>query len=82
MDLVISPCGVVRCIYSETLDLCAFGRLDITRASHVEPDGLGGWLVDLTPTNGPTLRPFRLRSSALTAEREWLEQNWLTRSLS
>jgi hypothetical protein len=82
MHLVISPRGDVRSIYSETLDLRVFGLPIVTRASHVEPNGLGGWIVDLTPTHGPILGPFDLRSSALVAEQDWLEQNWLTRPLS
>ena len=48
-------------------------RLDIRRASHVEPDEEGLWWADLAPMNGPTLGPFGRRSAVLAAEREWLE---------
>ena len=38
MELVVSVGGDVRCIYGEELDLREIGKLQITRASHVEPD--------------------------------------------
>ncbi len=78
MQLVIDPGGIVRCIYSEAIDLFCLGQPTIVRASHVEPDGDGRWWADLSPVNGPTLGPFTLRSEALEAERQWLEANWLT----
>ena len=77
MELIINPCGGIRCIYDETLDLSSLGRLRIERASHVEPTPDGQWRADLSPVNGPELGPFPLRSEALRAELEWLEQNWL-----
>ena len=77
MQLVIEPGGVVRCIYSEVLDLAALGSPAISRASHVEPDRQGRWWADLSPVNGPVLGPFGNRSEALAAERIWLETNWL-----
>jgi hypothetical protein len=77
MQLVIMPGGTVRCVYSEAVDLMALGSPTITRASHVEPDEQGRWLVDLSPVNGPTLGPFTRRSEALAAEHAWLEKNWL-----
>ena len=64
--------GGVKCIYDETLDLRELGRLSITRASHVEPDSDGSWFADMGPSGGPVLGPFRSRSEALAAEREWL----------
>jgi len=77
MDLVVQPDGTVRCVYDEAIDLDPIGRPSITRASHVEPDGQGGWLADLAPVRGPMLGPFLRRSQALAAERNWLEANWL-----
>ena len=77
MQLVIEPGGAVRCIYSENINLVALGSPAITRASHVEPDRHGRWWADLSPTNGPRLGPFNLRSEALAAEHSWLETNWL-----
>ncbi len=72
MELVVGCDGVARCIYGEELDLREIGRLSITRASHVEPDRDGYWWADMGPVDGPVLGPFRSRTEALGAEREWL----------
>ena len=79
LELVISPGGVIRCIYSEAIDLSALGSPTITRASHVEPDQQGRWWADLSPVSGPLLGPFHCRSDALAAEHTWLEVHWLNR---
>jgi hypothetical protein len=73
MELVVGVGGGVRCIYAETLDLRALGKLQITRVSHVEPDRDGNWWADMGPSGGPVLGPFRSRSAALAAERGWLQ---------
>ena len=80
MRLVIKPDGSVRCLYDEAVDLSSLGSLTIQRGSHVEPDATGQWLADLAPVDGPVLGPFKRRSEALSAERDWLEKNWLCRS--
>ena len=72
MELVIGVDGGVRCIYDEGLDLRSLGKMQITRASHVEPDLDGNWWADMGPVEGPVLGPFRSRSEALGAERGWL----------
>jgi hypothetical protein len=72
MELVVDAGGSVRCIYGEELDLRALGKLQITRASHVEPDRDGFWWADMGPVDGPVLGPFRSRSETLAAERGWL----------
>ncbi len=77
MQLVITPDGRVRCVYSETIVLGQIGRLTISRGSHVEPDEQGQWFADLSPVEGPRLGPFSRRSDALIAEAEWLEKHWL-----
>jgi hypothetical protein len=77
MELVVGPSGQVRCVYSEGIDLKALGRLDVRRASHVEPDCKEGWVADMSPVGGPSLGPFELRSSGLAAEQAWLESHWL-----
>ena len=82
MQLVIDPFGTARCVYDETIDLTTVGLLRITRASHVEPDGVGRWQVDLAPVGGPQLGPFECRSYALAAEKEWLDTNWLCRTFN
>ena len=72
MELVVDAGGDVRCIYDEALDLRELGQLQITRASHVEPDAEGLWWADMGPSAGPVLGPFRSRSKALATERIWL----------
>ena len=73
MMLVVNPQGGVRCLYDEAIDLASLGPLSIRRASYVEPDEHGQWWADLAPVAGPKLGPFALRSAALDAERQWLE---------
>ena len=80
MQLVIQSDGHVRCVYSEEIPLCTLGSLEICRGSHVEPADNGQWFADLSPVEGPLLGPFEQRSSALAAELDWLEKNWLTSS--
>jgi hypothetical protein len=77
MELVVGADGGVRCIYDEALDLREIGKLQITRASHVEPDAEGYWWADMGPVDGPMLGPFRSRTQALGAEREWLSQTYM-----
>ena len=72
MELVVGVDGGVKCIYDEALDLRALGKLQITRASHVEPDTEGMWFADMGPSEGPVLGPFGTRAEALQAERGWL----------
>lgn len=71
MELVVAADGSARCIYDEALDLRELGKLQITRASHVEPDAEGYWWADMGPVDGPVLGPFRSRTEALRAERGW-----------
>jgi hypothetical protein len=80
MQLVIQSSGTVHCLYGEELDLHQIGTLAIARGSHVEPDSSGQWTADLSPVHGPRLGPFRSRSEALAAERQWLEAHWLTQA--
>ena len=72
MELGVDVDGGMRCIYAEVLDLRALGKLQITRASHVEPDAEGCWFADMGPSGGPVLGPFQTRGEALGAEKEWL----------
>ena len=72
MELVVGCDGSVKCIYDEALDLREIGRLQITRASHVEPDAAGYWWADMGPSGGPVLGPYASRSKALAAEVRWL----------
>jgi hypothetical protein len=77
MLLRIETNGTIKAIYSEAIPLEALGQAAISRASHVEPDGLGCWSADLTPVGGPVLTGFTRRSEALAAEVDWLERHWL-----
>ena len=52
MELVVGIEGSVRCIYDEALDLRELGKLQITRASHDEPDAEGYWWADMGPVDG------------------------------
>ena len=79
MQLVIETGGVVRCIYTEAIDLAALGSTAISRASHVEPDQRGRWWADLAPAGGPKLGPFAKRREALAAENRWLQAHLLAR---
>lgn len=51
------------------------GRLQIARASEVEPDSNGYWWADLTSQGGPRLGPFELRCEAIAGEQQWLNEN-------
>jgi len=72
MELVVDAGGDVRCVYGEELDLREIGKLQITRASHVEPDRDGFWWADMGPVDGPVLGPFKSRSEAMNEARGWL----------
>ena len=72
MELIVNADGGVKCIYDEALDLRELGKIQITRASHVEPDSEGNWWADMGPSGGPVLGPFGTRGGALAAERGWL----------
>ena len=80
MELVVEQSGNIRCIYGEELDLHSIGSLTIARGSHVEPTPNGRWTADLAPVDGPVLGPYRQRTEALDAERQWLEEHWLEAS--
>lgn len=77
LDLLIDE-GVIMHIYDDDL-ASLFTHCDrdesTRRASHVEPDGQGGWTADMRPVNGPVLGPFALRSEALDAEVAWLREH-------
>ncbi len=68
MELVVDAGGNVRCIYGEELDLREIGKLQITRASHVEPERDGFWWADMGPVGGPVLGPFKNRTETLQVE--------------
>jgi hypothetical protein len=75
MTLIIDPAGQGHCLYTEELDLRSLGSMHIARASQLEPDDQGNWWANLSPVAGPILGPFGLRSEALAAERDWLNDH-------
>jgi hypothetical protein len=77
MELVVDAGGDVQCIYDEALDLRELGKLQITRASHVEPDAEGYWWADMGPVDGPMLGPYGCRSEALKSEIRWMADSAL-----
>jgi len=81
MQILIEPNGTLRCIYDEAIDLTVFGQPVIRRASHVDPDAEGNWVVDLSLSSGPVVGRFVRRSEALEAEIAWLQSNWLSASI-
>ena len=76
MQLVITQAGHVHCVYGEQIDPHVLGRLQLRRASHVEPEDLGQRHADLSAAGGPKLGRFAKRSEALAAEVRRLEQQW------
>ena len=80
MQILVQPNGHVRCLYGEELDLHRLGDLRIERGSHVEPTPDGQWTADLAPVDGPVLGPYRQRTEALDAERQWLVEHWLNKA--
>ena len=76
-ELIIGRDGNVRMIYSELVEPHVLGTPTIERGSHVEPDHNGFWWADLSPSNGPRLGPYPIRSLAIDAEIAWLREFWL-----
>lgn len=76
MTVNITPDGTITFIYSDDLQpLLGLGTPTIRRASHVEANSDGQWEADMSPSNGPLLGPFQLRSEALAAEVAWLQEH-------
>ncbi len=68
----------VRGIYSDELGRMLENAGFVVRperASHVEPDGTGHWIADMSLVNGPVLGPFDTRKEALSKEVEFLKEN-------
>jgi hypothetical protein len=51
MELIVDAGSDIRCIYDEALELRELGKLQITRASHVEPDRDGYCWADMGPVD-------------------------------
>jgi len=72
MQIVIKPNGTIIGIYNDAMDYGIFGKAQIRRVSHVEPDESGRWFADLSPVDGPKLGPFDKRNEAIDTEIEFL----------
>lgn len=70
----VEATGEITCLYTEKIDLNKFGKLDISRASHVEPTPDGQWTADCTPVGGVILGPFPTHSEAIAAEVRYVNQ--------
>lgn len=67
--------GTAISIYNEDIILNSLGKVNINRASYVEPNENGEWIADMSPIKSNIiLGPFKLRSEALKAEINWLNQ--------
>lgn len=78
MKIRFNPDGTVVMIYTDEINIAAFGKVrSIARASHVEPTNGNQWAADMGPVGGPVLGPFAKRSEALEAEVKWIEDNIL-----
>ena len=69
IKLVVGVPGGVRCIYDESFDLRALGKLQITRASRAEPDAVGFLWAEVGAAGGPARRPLRTARELLLGER-------------
>lgn len=75
----IAKDGTLRFIYDETLTpLLNTGAATVQRASFLTEQDDGQWIGNLAPVQGPTIGPFPTRALAIEAEREWIEQHWLS----
>lgn len=78
LQIVVEIDGTICFVHDDELaDLLDEGQSTLKRASHIEPDEHGQWFADLSPVDGETLGPFRLRGDALEAEKQWLHMNRL-----
>jgi len=76
----ISENGELLAIYDDAHPiLYAGGNQEIRRASHVEPDGRGGWTADMSPYGGSVLGTTRTRAESLQAETDWLTREIIER---
>lgn len=82
-EIFILADGTVKFLYYDELKpLLEIGNVVVSRASHIDPanttEGLK-WHADLSPVNGPKLGPFETRDEAISAEIEWLTENYLNK---
>lgn len=77
MKLLVSPEGVITAIYSDDLVplIKEAEKVNISRASHVEPDDKGQWWATMKPFGEEVLLgPFETHKEAITEEVNYLEE--------
>lgn len=78
--IAVDENGCLQFIYDDALAFLLRGSdrtASVKRASHVEPNEQGKWTADMSPVGGPVLGPFDFRQEALTAETDWLMENYI-----
>ena len=72
MNIVFTPQGLGRCLYTEAIDLSRIGKLSVERAISVEFDNkLGAWRAK--DRNGFALFTAPTRQECLDWEQQYLE---------
>lgn len=70
--LLVTPDGTIKGLYTECIDLSKFGKLHVTRASHVEFDSdCQEWVVTLP--DGKEIYRNKSREKALLFEKDYFE---------
>ena len=79
ITIAINNDGSLQMIYSDEMrEILNEGQGSIRRASHVEPELDNTWSADMSPIGGQKLEGFETRESALKAEVEFINQNYLS----
>lgn len=66
---VIQPTGQMVNLYSDNSPLRKMGDVEVTRASNVEPDGRGGWIVQFSDDSQN--KTWRNHFLAIAWDRVW-----------
>ena len=69
ITLQITAKGAIQMLHDDAIDLSQMGRIEVTRASHVEWDGLLGWYVQSARTGEMLAVDFKTRAEALAWEK-------------
>ena len=79
VELLFDTDGTIRMIYDDGLRklMARLGKVEIRRASHVEPDHKGKWWADMSPVDGPRFGPYDYREQALIKEVLYLQEKGL-----
>lgn len=78
MKIVITKDSITHLYDDKLVGLQKYGKTTIKRASNVEPNKDGKWIVDLSPIGlKKKLGPFDTRKEALEKEHVYIEENYL-----